>query len=50
MQSEFRCPFQKPKYKNIRVTVRDTTGDGIPDEVVVTAQKGKKTVTAVFPV
>jgi hypothetical protein len=50
MLSKFRCPFQKPMYKNIQVTVRDTAGDGMREEVVVTAQKGKKTVMAVFPV
>jgi hypothetical protein len=43
-------PFTSPAYKNIRVTVRDSNGDGVPDQVVVTAMKGKKTVTAVISV
>jgi hypothetical protein len=45
----FPSPFQNGRYKNIGVSVRDTNGDGVSDEVVVTARKGKRTVTAVFP-
>ena len=47
-EGEFAVPFQKPAFKNIQVSVRDTNGDGVPDQVVVTATKGKKTVTQVF--
>jgi hypothetical protein len=46
---EFPSPFQKPGFQNIRVGVRAGTGGGVPDQVVVTARKGKRTVTAVFP-
>jgi Tol biopolymer transport system component len=45
----FASPFQKPAYKAITVSVLDTTGDGVPDEVVVTARKGKRRVRATFP-
>jgi hypothetical protein len=48
-KSEFPSPFQKTKYKNIQVSVRDSNGDGVPDLVVLTAKKGKKSVTATFP-
>jgi hypothetical protein len=48
-KSEFPSPFQKPGFQNIQVGVRDGTGGGVPDQVVVTARKGKRTVTAVFP-
>jgi hypothetical protein len=41
-KSEFASPFQKPAFKNIQVSVRG-------NQVVVTAKKGKKTVTATFP-
>ena len=41
-------PFQKPSYKSLTLTPRDTNGDGIPDTVVLTAKKGKKTVTHTF--
>jgi hypothetical protein len=44
-QSQITSPFQKPTYKNIQVTVEDTNGDGVPDTVVLTAKKGKQTVT-----
>jgi hypothetical protein len=47
-EGEFAVPFQKPAFKNIQVSVRASNGDGAPDQVVVTARKGKKTVTAVF--
>jgi hypothetical protein len=48
-KGEFASPFQQPAFKNIQVSIRDGNGDGVPDEVVVTARKGKKTMTAVFP-
>jgi hypothetical protein len=47
-KTQFLLPFQKPQYRNIQVTVRDSNADGVPDEVVVTARKGRKTVTATF--
>jgi hypothetical protein len=44
----FTSPYQAPKYTNIKVSVRDSSGDGVPDLVVVTAKKGRRTVTATF--
>jgi hypothetical protein len=41
LKENFVSPFQKPKFQKIQVTVRGTT-------VVVTARKGKRTVTATF--
>jgi hypothetical protein len=48
-KGQFFSPFQKPAFRNIQVSVRDSNGDGVPDQVVLTARKGKKTVTATFP-
>jgi hypothetical protein len=45
----FPSPFQMPAFKNIQVSVRGSNGGGVPDEVVLTARKGKMTVTEVFP-
>jgi hypothetical protein len=45
----FLSPFQKPAFKAIQVSVRDSNGDGVPDEVVLTARKGKKTMTRIIP-
>jgi hypothetical protein len=42
-------PFQRPAFRNIQVSVRDSNSDGVPDQVVVTARRGRRTVTAVFP-
>jgi Tol biopolymer transport system component len=46
---QFLSPFQKPAFKNIEVRTADSNGDGVADEVVVSARKGRKTVTATFP-
>jgi hypothetical protein len=48
-KSEIPSPFQASAFKGIRVSVRDSNGDGAADQVVLTARKGKKPVTAVFP-
>jgi hypothetical protein len=50
LKEEFRSPFQKPAFRNIRAALRDSNFDGTPDEVVVTARKGKRPVTVTFPV
>jgi Tol biopolymer transport system component len=42
-------PFQGPGFRSFAVNLRDPDGDGIPDEVVVTAKKGRRTVRAVLP-
>jgi hypothetical protein len=44
-KSQITSPFQKPAYRSIQVSVKDTNGDGVPDAVVLTARKSKKTVT-----
>jgi uncharacterized protein YkwD len=49
LKSQFNSPFQKPAFRNIGVSVGDSNGDGVPDEVVLTARKGKRAVTAVYP-
>jgi predicted outer membrane repeat protein len=46
LRSEFVSPFQRPRYRAIEVSVRDSNSDGVPDQVVLTARKGKRTVTA----
>jgi hypothetical protein len=43
LKEEVPCPFQRPAFKNIRVGVVE------PDTVVVSARKGKRTVTITFP-
>jgi Tol biopolymer transport system component len=45
LKEEFLSPFQKGPFKDIHVTVRDGS-DGIADEVVISARKGRKKVTA----
>jgi hypothetical protein len=47
-KSAFASPFQTPGFMNIQVSVRDTNGDGAPDQVIFTAKKGKKTLTRIF--
>jgi Calx-beta domain len=49
LKSQFASPFQRPAFKNIGVSVRDGDADGVADQVVVTARKGKRTVTRIFP-
>jgi hypothetical protein len=49
LKGTFPSPFQKPGFKNIQVSVLDSNGDGVPDLVVLTARKGKRTVTVAFP-
>jgi hypothetical protein len=48
LKSRNPSPLQSPAFKNITVSVRDSNGDGVPDQVVVAARKGKKTVTMTF--
>jgi fibronectin-binding autotransporter adhesin len=45
----FRSPFQPPAFKNVQVSVRASNSDGVPDQVVLTATKRRKTVTVSFP-
>lgn len=41
---EFAAPFQAPRFRNVQVSVRDNR------QVVVTAQRGKRSFTQTFPV
>jgi hypothetical protein len=49
LKGEFTSPFRRPRYTRIQAGVRDSDGDGVPDQVVLTARKGKRAVTAIFP-
>jgi hypothetical protein len=49
-KKDIASPFQGPAYKNIQVSMVDSNGDGILDEVVFTARKGKKKVSKAFHV
>jgi hypothetical protein len=49
LKGSLPSPFRKPAFKNIHVSVVDGNGDGVPDEVILTARKGKKTVTTTLP-
>jgi hypothetical protein len=44
-----QSPFQPSKYKAITVVPADTDGDGSDDSVIVSARKGKRTVTVTLP-
>jgi hypothetical protein len=48
-KSQMLSPFQQPVFKSIQVRVVDSNDHGIPDQVVLTARKGKRTVTMMFP-
>jgi hypothetical protein len=48
LKGEVPSPFQKPAFRDIQVSVRDGNGDGVADEVVLTARKGKRTLSLVF--
>jgi hypothetical protein len=45
---EFASPFQTQAFRNIQVSVFDGNGDGISDEILVTARKGKRKVRATY--
>jgi hypothetical protein len=45
----FTSPYQKPVYQGIQVSVRDSNGDGVADQVVLTARKGKRKASRIFP-
>jgi hypothetical protein len=45
----FAAPYQKPAYQGIQVHVRDSNGDGVAGQVMLTAIRGKKKVTAIVP-
>jgi hypothetical protein len=48
LKKEFLAPFQGPGFRAIQVSVRDAA-DVAAAEVVVSARKGKRTVTASYP-
>ena len=49
LKQQFRCPFQRPRYSGIRVSTLDADRDGGADAVVLTAQRGNRTVTRTLP-
>ena len=49
LKNELPSPFQKPAFRNIRVSVLDSSGDGAPDQVVITVRKGRRNVSRAFP-
>jgi hypothetical protein len=48
VKGEFASPYQAPVYQGVQVRLGDSTGDGVPDVVVVTARKGKKKFSKAF--
>jgi Tol biopolymer transport system component len=48
-EHDFLSPFQAPRFTNIQVGVVDANGDGVADEVLVTARKGRRHFTATLP-
>jgi Ca2+-binding RTX toxin-like protein len=48
LKAQFRCPFQRPAFRRIQTSPRDTNNDGVPDQIVVTARKGRRTRTYVY--
>jgi hypothetical protein len=49
VKQQFLSPYQGPKYRGVRVSVKDSNGDGVADTVVVSATRKGKTVTSEFP-
>jgi hypothetical protein len=49
VKQEFLSPYQSPKYRGVRVSVKDGNGDGIADTVVVSASRKGRTVSSEFP-
>jgi uncharacterized protein YkwD len=49
LAARFLSPFQQPACKDVHVTVSPRDGAGGAGEVVLTARRGSRTVTAVFP-
>jgi hypothetical protein len=49
LETSFLSPFQSPKWSRIQMRTSDNNHDGVPDTVVLTARKGKHTVTVFFP-
>jgi hypothetical protein len=49
VKRRFLAPFRQPRFRAIQVGVRDSDGDGLADEVVVTARRGRWTVSRAFP-
>jgi hypothetical protein len=47
-KGQIASPFQSPAFKNIQVSISDSNAGGVPDQVVLKAKRGKKTITAVF--
>src|SRR5262249_4367204 len=48
VKQEMLSPFQRPRYRAIRVSTWDSDGDGLPDAAVVTARRGGKRFSRVI--
>ena len=49
MLTEFRCPYQKPTYRNIQLQTLDNNGDGLADTILMLARRGRRRVTRLYP-
>jgi hypothetical protein len=45
---QFLSPYQRPAYQNIQAVLVDSNGDGVFDEVVFTARRGRKRPSTVY--
>jgi uncharacterized delta-60 repeat protein len=48
LKDEFLSPFQHPPYSAIQASAVQGNGAGLPDEVLLTARRGRHTVSATF--
>jgi hypothetical protein len=46
--ARFRCPYQEPTYRRIRLQTADANHDGLADTVVLTARRGRRTVSRAY--
>jgi len=50
LKTEFLCPFQQRAYHNIQVSAVQGNNAGLPDQVLLTARRGRRTVSLEMPV
>jgi uncharacterized delta-60 repeat protein len=50
LKTEFLSPFQQPVFRNIQVSAVQGNGAGLPDQVLLTARKGRRSVSMEIPV
>jgi hypothetical protein len=46
--ARFRCPYQEPTYRRIRLQTADANHDGLADTVVLKARRGRRTVSRAY--